>query len=380
MFWITQNAQAAKFYMTAWRAWGACLVLASSFTALPAASSDFSLVVIPDTQNYASTFPLIFDAQTQWIVDERLARNIVYVAHLGDCVEGGDNGGDDSEWQVVEGAISLIEDPVTTGLAEGIPYGLAVGNHDQTPFGSAAGTTIFFNQFFGVSRFLGRSYYGGHYGSNNDNHVDFFSASGNDFIVIYMEYDNAPDAAVLAWADALLAANPNRRGIVVSHFLITQDADWSPQGEDTYEALKGNPNLFLMLAGHRTAEAMRTDVFAGNTVHTLLSNYQNLISGGNGWLRIMEFSPANDEIRIKTYSPWIEAFETDSNSQFVISYDLDEPNAVPTFTPLGWWALLAALASIGGWLRLRTATALRRTRAMTAGVARPSGVSESSSS
>jgi hypothetical protein len=354
--------QAEGLHMTAWRAWGAWLVLASCALTPPAEASDFSLVVLPDTQNYASTYPLIFDAQTQWIVDESAARNIVYVAHLGDCVEGGDNGGDDSEWQVVDGAISLIEDPVTTGRPEGIPYGLAVGNHDQSPFGSATGTTTFFNQFFGESRFLGRSYYGGHFGSNNDNHVDFFSASGNDFIVIYMEYDTSPDAAVLAWADALLAANPSRRGIVVSHFLITQNADWSPQGVDTYNALKRNSNLFLMLTGHRTAEAMRTDIFAGNRVHTILSNYQNLDSGGNGWLRIMEFSPANDEIRVETYSPWIEAFETDANSEFVLSYDLDEPSAVPTGTRLGWWTLLAALASIGGWLRFRGASAPRGAR------------------
>jgi hypothetical protein len=51
---------------------------------------------------------------------------------------------------------------------------------------------------FGVSRFLGKSYYGGHFGSDNDNNVGLFSAGGMDFIVISLEYDTTPDQSVLA--------------------------------------------------------------------------------------------------------------------------------------------------------------------------------------
>jgi len=57
-----------------------------------------------------------------------------------------------------------------------------VGNHDQAPTsqpGTLAGpdvTTRDFNAVFGVSRFEGRSYYGGHFGTNNDNSYQLFSA------------------------------------------------------------------------------------------------------------------------------------------------------------------------------------------------------------
>ena len=75
---------------------------------------------------------------------------------------------------------------------------------------------MLFNTFLGTNHFAGRSYYGGHYGTNNDNHYSFFSASGMDFIVVYLEYDTSANAAVLAWANGLLQTYSDRRAIVVS--------------------------------------------------------------------------------------------------------------------------------------------------------------------
>jgi uncharacterized repeat protein (TIGR02543 family) len=290
---------------------------------------DFTIIALPDTQFYSSSLnggsPAIFNAQTQWIVDNKAARNIVFVTQLGDCVQNGDNGGNPVEWNVANTAMSKLEDPLTTMLQHGIPFGIAVGNHDQSPGGNPNGTTTFFNQFFGESRFLGRPYYGGHFGTNNDNHYQLFSASGLDFIVIHFEYDQSANATVLAWANNLLQTHSNRRAIVVSHHIINSgfNASFSSQGQAIYNALRGNPNLFLMLSGHVSPpEGQRQDVFNGNTVNSLLSDYQGRTNGGNGWLRIMEFSPANNEIRVKTYSPTLDQFETDADSQFTLSYNM----------------------------------------------------------
>ena len=104
------------------------------------------------------------------------------------------------------------------------------------------------------------------------------------------------------------------------------DANFSGQGQDIYDALKDNPNLFLMMGGHNTGEGQRVDTFNGNTVNSFLANYASRSNGGNGWLRILEFSPANNEIRVKTYSPVLDQFETDANSQFVLPYDLQGTN------------------------------------------------------
>jgi K319L-like, PKD domain len=296
---------------------------------------DFTIIAMPDTQFYAASFPATFNAQTQWIVNNKNALNIVYVAQLGDCV---DNASLTSQWDVANAAMGLIENPTTTGLPHGIPYGMAVGNHDQTPAGSPAGnSTQLYNAYFGIQRFSGRTYYGGHFGSNNDNHFSLFSAGGMDFIVIYLEFDPAADLNVLAWADDLLKTHVNRRAIIVSHYITGtgNPAPFGPQGQAIYETLKGNANLFLMLAGHIHGEGRRTDVFNDNPVHTLLSDYQERTNGGDGWLRILKFSPANNQIRVRTYSPTLNQFETDADSEFTLSYDMAPNPNVPPVTRVG---------------------------------------------
>jgi hypothetical protein len=237
-----------------------------------------------------------------------------------------------------DASMSLLENPKTTGLRHGIPYGVSVGNHDQFPNANAsANSTQLYNIYFGSNRFSGRPYYGGHFGSNNDNHFSLFSADGMKFIVIYFEYDSDPDSAVLIWADNLLKTHIDRRAIIVSHYLVEpgNPAPFGMQGRDIYDALKGNANLFLMLAGHRHGEGRRTDVFNGNTVHTLLADYQERENGGNGWLRILQFSPANNQIRVRTYSPTLNQLETDADSQFTLTYDMTSDRHMGPVTRVG---------------------------------------------
>ena len=306
---------------------------------LAAPGPDFTIVLLPDTQYYScgapcNSSPAVFQSQTQWIVDNRLTRNIAYVGHLGDCVEHGNfgNGVDpnpDYEWNNASAAMALIENPLTTELADGIPFGVPPGNHDQSPNGDPVGTppensTAKFNQFFGAARYAGRAYYGGHFGANNDNHYLLFSASGLDFVVVDLEYAPSPDPAVLAWADGILQAHATRRAIVITHHLIGtgNPGAFSPQGQAIYDTLKHNPNLFLMLGGHVPGEGRRRDTFGGRAIDSLLSDFQGRTNGGDGWLRILTFSPANGTIQAQTYSPWLNQFETDGDSQFTLAYDM----------------------------------------------------------
>jgi len=295
---------------------------------------DFTIIPIPDTQYYTGQLnggsSLIMKSQMDWIVANRTPRNIVYAVQLGDCTEHGQNGDNITnnpiEWMRADTAFKKLENPVTTGLVNGIPYGVCVGNHDQTAIGNADGSTAFYNQYFGIARFTGRPYYGGPHRGSNDNWFDLFSASGMDFITIGLEYDTTPDVAVLNWADSLLKAYPNRRGILASHNFLGagNPGTFSTQGSATYEALKDNPNFFLMLCGHVNTEGRRSETFEGRTVNVLMSDYQGRTNGGDGWLRIMEFSPANNVIRVRTYSPWLGQFEADadSSSQFTLAYPM----------------------------------------------------------
>jgi hypothetical protein len=288
------------------------------------APADFTLIGLPDTQFYTEQTNggnnSVFKAQTNWIVANKSALNIAYVAQLGDCTQNGDNGGNDIEWKRADTSIKIIENPVTTGLPDGLPITMSVGNHDQSPNGSASGTTTFFNQYFGTSRFASRSYWGGNYGSNADNSYQLFSANGIDFIAISLEYDPTANAAVLSWANNLLQTYSSRKGIIVSHYILNADATFGSQGQAIYNALKANPNLMLMICGHinPNGESNRSDVFNGKTVHSLLSDYQDL-NGGNGWMRIMTFFPATNTATVKTFSPTLNQYQTDANSQYTIS-------------------------------------------------------------
>lgn len=325
----TDSCQSASVQLCAYAsdADGDSLLVTFYFRPSMAAPRDFTIVGLPDTQYYTGLLNggtnELFKMQTNWIVSHKDSLNIAHVCHLGDCVQNGDYNNDDSEWKRADTAMQIIEDPFTTNLPDGISYTMNVGNHDQWPTGDPSGTTIFYNQYFGVNRFSGRAYWGGNYGANADNNFQLFSASGYDFLVISLEYDAANAyPAVIAWADSLVQAYPNRRVIVVSHYLLNSNGSFSTQGAAVYAMLRQHPNLFLMLGGHVSAEARRTDVYNGDTVHTLLSDYQSRPSGGTGWMRIMTFSPELNQMTVKTYSPAVGQYENDTNSSFSLPVDL----------------------------------------------------------
>lgn len=306
----------------------------------PVAGAKLTIIGLPDTQFYTEEpqgqnsggggHNGIFKAQTQWIADHQVDSNIAFVVQLGDCTQNGDL--NQIEWKRADTSMKNIENP-NVPLTDGIPYGICVGNHDQGPNGNGDpnGTTTYYNQYFGTSRFTGRAYYGGHYGSNNDNHYELFSGGGVDFIHISIEYypdgTTSPLQSVLDWADALLKAYPNRKGIISTHNMLGtgNPGNFQGPGQKIYDDLKDNPNLILMLAGHVAGEGRRTDVFSGNTVHTLMADYQSgYTNGGNGYLRIMQFLPAQNLLSVKTYSPYSNTSFTGSSSQFTLPVSLTQ--------------------------------------------------------
>src|SRR6266540_2727699 len=158
------------------------------------------------------------------------------------------------------------------------------------------GTTTFFNKYFGSARFKRRSYYGGYFGTNNDNSYELFSAGNIDFLVISFEYDPSTTnftriGGALDWGENLIKNHPNHNVIVLSHYVLKADGSFSVQGRNIYQRFKVYPNFKFISGAHvvDSAEAMRKDTYNGNTVYTVLSNYQGRENGGNGRLRIYEF-------------------------------------------------------------------------------------------
>jgi hypothetical protein len=308
--------------------------LSLTFYGRPAGTNsgdDFEIIALPDTQFYVSSLnggvPAMFYSQTEWIISNRLSRNIAYVAQLGDITQNGDlksGSPNTTEWLNATNAMYRVENPSRTGLSQGIPYGVAVGNHDEEPIGDSTGTTTFYNQYFGISHFTGKGYYAGYYGTTNNNHFDFFSAGGMDFIVVHFEYDETLNPGILAWGDAVLQTNANRRAILITHNFgnTSTPLNFSAQGQAIYDMAKVHTNVFMMLAGHVTGQGSRSDTYKGNTIHTFVSDYQGWTNGGNGFLRIIHFAKGDNQVIFQTYSPWTGQYDTGPGSEVWFDYNM----------------------------------------------------------
>ncbi len=276
---------------------------------------DFTIFVYPDTQSHvdSESEAVIFNAMSNYVVAKQTEFNVAFATHVGDIVMTASN---ETEWQRADAAMDIL-DPA------GVPYSVGPGNHDQN--------TTLYNQYFGSDRFEGNGHYQGPYATGqNENNYSFFSASGMDFILINLQYNSTSDH--WDWADDLLKDYPDRRGIVAQHNILNVNNSWqSTASQNLYNALKDNPNLFLMLCGHMHSGSdgsayrleTRTDM---DPVHILLTDYQDYNSSGNtGYMRILTFKPATDEIYAQIYSPYVDAYLTDESNyeQFTMSYDMD---------------------------------------------------------
>ncbi|MCW4034816.1 MAG: metallophosphoesterase [Candidatus Bathyarchaeota archaeon] len=272
---------------------------------------DFTVVVLPDTQYYSESYPEIFESQIQWILDNKEALNIVFVSHLGDVVNVWNSV---EQWNTANACLSRLDGVV--------PWGVLPGNHDGI---SISGDLSFYSQYFGSERFSGYRWYGGAHKTDNGNNYQLFSAGGDDYLVFHLQFD--PSEAVLSWANSVISKYPNRRVIVSAHEYM--GAHYMPSltleiGEVIWNKLVklNSDQIFLVMSGHLSLEQRRTDTINGYDVHQMVFDYQNRTNGGNGWLRTFRFSPKQDKIFVQTYSPYLDQYENDSESEFVLDYDM----------------------------------------------------------
>lgn len=322
----------------------------------------FSIAILPDVQYYTAEKHngkmQMFSNQTNWITTNVEKEKIAYVAQLGDITDHGD--AKPIEWERAAQAMYLLEKELPD-MPYGIPYGVAVGNHDVRPNGDPNGTKIGYSKYFGRSRFEGRPYYGGAYNDleTNENHYDVFDVNGEGFIVLYLAYndparkdfyDAALEEKVYNWGAEVLAKHTNRKAIIVSHSLLRPDTSsksnfregvgfapkqgkFTKQGRRVIEKFKHSPNVFLMLCGHVSGEAVRKVTFEGRTIYTVLTDYQGRRNdpytekdrnGGNGIMRLMKFNQETKTIHMRTFIPddkgGVAEEETDEDSNFSIPY------------------------------------------------------------
>ena len=299
-----------------------------------------TLVVLPDTQYYASQSPDVFAAQTRWIAKEQGARNIAGVVHLGDIV---DSANDPAQWRAAKSCMRVLDGRV--------PYVIVPGNHDCD-----ANRVGPIDSYFGPRTMPWIS--GTMIPGKIENNYTLLNIGPQRWLILGLEF--GPRDAVIAWADGILKAHASLPAILVTHAYLYEDgtrygmsapglADAQPNGqrfspeafgytrregindgEQIWEKLiVPNHNVRLVLCGHDNGVAsLSTFRPDGSLVHQVLSDYQWLdqgtvnYTGGSGYLRLMQFDYGRKEIRVQTYSPYLKKYMTDEANQFTLSLDL----------------------------------------------------------
>lgn len=321
----------------------------------------WTMVVLPDTQYYVDytrkipPTPEVFQAMTDWVVDQKSERNIGLVLHVGDIVDNNT----EEEWQMAREIMEVLDGEV--------PYVLATGNHEYT--GNARIRETSLNQWFQAQdNPLNDPQQGGILkatmkpGRLENAAYEWTAPDGRSFLIMSLEW-GVRDRS-LQWANQFLENGDfdNHTGIFLTHAYLYHDNslyDWEAYGESQSAnphaygtAASGDTNdgrqlwvnlikkhaLFEMaFCGHvsgKRSERLRTNDDAeigyrravgdaGNVVHEMLFNAQRQGDAGEGWLRLLEFQPDGQTVIVKTYSPWLDqrgldAWRTDPDNYFSI--------------------------------------------------------------
>src|SRR5690606_16031621 len=132
------------------------------------------------------------------------------------------------QWDRAKASMSKLD-------GSGIAYMMAPGNHDYGPNGGTGNRTSFFNepQYFGPgSAYEQQSSIGGFFEpGKTDNSWSTFSAGGNDWLVLALEF--GPRDEVVDWAASVVEVNPDKLAILVTHAYMYYDEtiyDWATKG------------------------------------------------------------------------------------------------------------------------------------------------------
>ncbi|WP_423920359.1 lamin tail domain-containing protein [Frigoribacterium sp. 2-23] len=286
----------------------------------PRSAYDFTLAWESDTQYYNAD-PNNYKHQVaihDYLLEQRDDLNLQYLTHTGDIV---DDGTVPEQWQRADAQYDRLD-------AAGLPYGVLAGNHDVDQKND---DYTYYSQWFGEKRYASNPWYGGSH-LDNRGHYDLVSTGGVDFLMLYMGW--APGDEQIAWMNEVLAQYPERKAIINLHEYMLTTGGLGPVPQRIYdEVVATNPNVMMVMSGHYHDAFTRYDQFDDDgdgtpdrTVTQMLFDYQGLAEGGLGYLRLMHFDNAGQQITVRTYSPSLDRYDSDDPSlelehqEFVIPY------------------------------------------------------------
>ena len=279
----------------------------------------FTLAVIPDAQ--LETHDSRMRDRLEWLVANSTNMNLKMVLEVGDLM----NFNDDTQYANQSRAHEILD-------RAGIPYAIALGNHDTAAVkadgGSAAPgnvnlnlrNTERFNTHFPTNRFkaLVETFEPG----KIDNSAHKFTAGAEDWLVVQLELWARP--AAVEWAKSMAEKYPGSKIIFLTHAhllansTIQQDnggyGDKSPQY--VFEkAMKPYANVSMVLSGHTGSHGYRVDEGDhGNLIHQFLQSYHD---GKNNPVRLLIVDTDKGEISTRIYVPSLGKDLEDGSSRTV---------------------------------------------------------------
>ena len=239
-----------------------------------AGENNYTFVNIPDPQYQTQYKPEILDAQMEWIRDNRERLNTAMAICVGDVTQ------DDTEreYQLADQAFRILDEA-------NMPYLVTDGNHDGERF----------KEYFSGSRYEGDLGYQGT-GPSGISSYSIIRAGSYEYLFLSLPWEATDLAADEAWILDVLNTHKENPTIIFSHF---------NQEVDTF--VKPFDQVFMTVRGH--IEDRWVDSFENNFGHQVIdvvTNFQFDLYGGNGWLSTMEFDENANQIRFRSYSPWVE--------------------------------------------------------------------------
>ena len=294
----------------------------------PAAPTDYaySIAVVGDTQsivkkdltngtNYMSSI-------YSWLAANVDEKNIQYVIGVGDITEyteNFDSSFDGSwtyadEWAHAKAAITLLDNKIPYSLCRG-------GGHD---------TVAKFNEYFGSHEYFTGNVDGTYAAGNYTSAYYTFEVGTVGYLILTLDWN--PSDAILAWAEDIVKANPDRRIILTTHAYLAADGTLhgssdshtsvpeTNNGVDIYEKLVSRyDNIQLVLSGHNPSANLvyRQDAReSGSVVTSLLVDPQTFDSQNNaetGMVCMLYFSEDGEQMTAEWYSTVRDQYYRRSN-------------------------------------------------------------------
>lgn len=273
-------------------------------------ATKFSFAVVPPTeQEVLRAGDRRFQDRSVWLVENQAALNLKFVTHTGDVVNW--DTPDHVQYQRARSGLKPLE-------AAGIPYSLALGNHDtaaacpeeDTCHGRKQGKA--FRDTRTINKYFTAKQYGDVKGQFDkakiDNLYAVHEAGGLQWLVLTLEMSPRPE--VVKWAAGVVAQHPDTNVVVVTHTYLSSsgkiDTFASNYGGTSPRYLYDNlikkyANVRLVFSSHVGGATDRVDTGVhGNKIYTFLHHVHDPTRNP---LRLVEVDTARKSLKTRVYAP-----------------------------------------------------------------------------